>query len=882
MTPRAGRIRTPDQRLRVFVSSTLQELAAERRAARSAIEDLRMAPVMFELGARPHPPRDLYRAYLEQSDVFVGIYWERYGWVAPEEQVSGLEDEYNLAPTAMPKLIYIRHSAELEPRLAELLDRIRSDDTASYKSFSTAEELGEYLRGDLATLLAERFDASRAPAAAAPGAAGSPPESRLTRLPSPLTELIGRHREIEEVVDLVAGAGARLVTIIGPGGIGKSRVAIDAAEHLAERFAGHVVFVDLAAATQPSLVIAAMAQALGVRDTGDAPLADKITMALGGRQSLLVLDNFEQVLDAAPLLSRLLSDIPGLSFIVTSRSLLRVSGEHAYELSPLAVPDAADIGDLARLIAVPSVALFVARVRAVKPDFELTEGNAAAVAGICTALDGVPLALELAAARARVLGPKAMLKRLDRQLPLLVEGVRDLPERQRTLRGTIEWSTRLLGEAENALLARLGVFAGDFSLDAAEAVHAETGGGSDAVTLLGALVDSSLVRQRESDDVSLFSLLSTVREYALERLEAEGTLPAAQRAHADYYRVLSEEMSGSLTGRLQAESVRGLAREYDNLRAAIRYLIDAGEFDAAAGFAWNLYIFWWVDGHLGEVRGWMSEVLGADAALSDRTKATALYYSCAIVFWQDPDEVILPGLTESAELFSRSGDPSGSALALISLALALLSAQEPDPARADEALETSLGQFRDARFRWGEAMALVTLGRVALLARKEHAALNRFEESLALAESERDDLGIAIALHHLGWAHLLLGSIEHARHCFERSLAVSAGLGHDEGVAYGLEGLVAIAAAARDIDRAGRLAGAARILRERSGLYNAPTFSFHEAYLAPIRASDAAPALAAAVAEGERMTAETATDYALAPASGAPGPEAAPGREATP
>ncbi|MET0783614.1 MAG: DUF4062 domain-containing protein [Leifsonia flava] len=862
MTPRAGRIRTPDQRLRVFVSSTLQELSAERRAARSAIEELRMAPVMFELGARPHPPRDLYRAYLEQSDVFVGLYWERYGWVAPDEEVSGLEDEYNLAPTAMPKLIYIRHSSAREPRLTALLDRIRSDDTASYKSFSTADELGEYLRADLATMLAERFDASRAPA---PGGATPPPEARLTRLPSPLTELIGRRREVDELVDLIGTAGARLVTIIGPGGIGKSRVAIDAAERLQDRFDGHVAFVDLASATQPALVIAAMAQALGVRDTGDAPLADKVTMALGGRRSLLVLDNFEQVLDAAPLLSTFLSEIPGLSFLVTSRSLLRISGEHAVELAPLAVPDADDVDDLPRLLAVPSVALFVARVRAVKPDFELTPGNAAAVAGICRALDGVPLALELAAARARVLGPKAMLKRLDRQLPLLVEGVRDLPERQRTLRGTIEWSTRLLGEAENGLLAQLGVFAGDFSLDAAEAVHAEMGGDADVLLLLGALVDSSLVRQRERDDVSLFSLLTTVREYALERLEADGTLEAARRAHAGYYRSLSEEMSSALTGRLQAESVRRLAREYDNLRAAIRYLIDAGEFDAAARFAWNLYIFWWVDGHLGEVRGLMAELLRTDAAISDVTRATALYYTRAIVFWQDPDEVVVPGLSESAELFRSSGDPSGSALALISLALALLSAREPDPVRADEALETSLGQFRDAHFRWGEAMALVTLGRVALLARKEHAALNRFEESLALAESERDDLGMAIALHHLGWAHLLLGAIDHARHCFERSLTVSAGLGHDEGVAYGLEGLAAIAAAAGDVERAGRLAGAATSLRERSGLYNAPTFSFHETFLAPLRASDAADTLAAAVAEGERMSSETATAYALAP-----------------
>ncbi|MET0976222.1 MAG: DUF4062 domain-containing protein [Leifsonia sp.] len=867
MNPRAGRIRTPDQRLRVFVSSTLTELGAERRAARSAIEDLRMAPVMFELGARPHPPRDLYRAYLEQSDVFVGLYWERYGWVAPDEAVSGLEDEYNLAPASMPKLIYIKDSPAREQRLKDLLDRVRSDDMASYKSFATSDELGEYLRGDLATLLAERFDQSRA------GAIRDEPQqqnARTTHLPAPLTELIGRDRDVAEVVDLLSTDGVRLVTIVGPGGIGKSRVAIEAAERLASRFDDAVVFVDLASATQPSLVIGAMAQALGVYDLGDLPLADKVATALSGRRSLLVLDNFEQVLDAAPLLATLLSAVPDLSFIVTSRSRLRLSGEQSYELDPLPVPviddDQDEPLDLPSLLSVPSVALFVARVRAVKPDFEVTEDNAAAVAGICAVLDGVPLALELAAARIRVLTPSAMLKRLDRQLPLLVEGVRDLPERQRTLRSTIEWSTRLLDDEENRLLARLGVFAGDFSLDAAEAVWAETGGtASDALTLLGALVDNSLVRQRDRGDTSMFSLLTIVREYAVERLEAEGSLEEIRGAHAAYYLLLTEEMRSTLTGRLQGESVQRLSRENDNLRAAIRFLIESDELDKAARFAWNLYIYSWVDGHLGEVRAWMTELLARNAPISDLTRAIALYFTRAITFWQDPDGIVIPGLAESADLFRRSGDLPGSALALISLALALLSAADADPPRADDALETSLNLFRESHDRWGQAMALVTLGRVALLNRKEHAALNRFEESLALAESESDELGTTIALHHLGWAHLLLGAVEHAQHCFERSLFLSARLGHDEGVAYGLEGLVAIAAARGDIERAGRLAGAAHSLRERAGLYNAPTFSFHEAYLAPVRSSAAADALASAIAAGERMSPEEATTLALMP-----------------
>ncbi|MDQ4138754.1 MAG: DUF4062 domain-containing protein, partial [Actinomycetota bacterium] len=239
-----GPIRTPDQRLRVFVSSTLKELAPERKAARAAIEKLRLAPVMFELGARPHPPRDLYRAYLEQSDVFVGLYWEKYGWVAPEEQVSGLEDEFNLAPPTMPRLMYIKETTrEREPRLQALLDRIRSDDNASFKYFADAEELEELLEQDLAILLAERFDQSRTAPHSNPEA---PHVRRPSAIPAPLTQLIGREQEVTDIRALLHQNSVRMVTLVGPGGIGKSRLAIDVAASMTGEFPGGVVFVPLA------------------------------------------------------------------------------------------------------------------------------------------------------------------------------------------------------------------------------------------------------------------------------------------------------------------------------------------------------------------------------------------------------------------------------------------------------------------------------------------------------------------------------------------------------------------------------------------------------------------------------------------------------------
>jgi hypothetical protein len=317
MTAAPFSIRTPDQRLRVFVSSTLKELAAERKSARVSIERLHLAPVMFELGARPHPPRELYRAYLAQSDVFVGLYWERYGWVAPGETVSGLEDEYNLAPD-LPKLIYIKESTGArEPRLNDLLDRIREDDTASFKYFGSARELVSLVEGDLATLLAERFDQSRAAEATRMTPEDAPVASLRSEpraLPVPLNELIGREAEADALERLIRGEGgeggegggggdggdgARLVTITGPGGIGKSRLAIDVATRLVDDFPDGVFFVDLSAVHDPALVPNAIADAIGIRDTGDIPLQTKLIGVLRSRRMLLVLDNFEQIVDAA-------------------------------------------------------------------------------------------------------------------------------------------------------------------------------------------------------------------------------------------------------------------------------------------------------------------------------------------------------------------------------------------------------------------------------------------------------------------------------------------------------------------------------------------------------------------------------------------------------
>ncbi|GBF06979.1 hypothetical protein DAERI_110161 [Deinococcus aerius] len=860
-------IRTPDQKLRVFVSSTLQELAEERRAARAAIERLRLTPVMFELGARPHPPRDLYRAYLAQSQVFVGLYWERYGWVAPGEQVSGLEDEYLLAGDR-PKLIYVKTPAPgREARLEELLGRIRAEDAASYKPFTSARELRELLADDLAVLLTERYEQGLA--AGAPAVPPPEPELGAGALPVPLTSLVGRERETREVTGLFGQPDVRLVTLWGPGGIGKTRLALAAAAALGGQFRHGVRFVPLAALHEPGAVLPAIARGIGLRDPGGPTLAQDVCRALAGRELLLVLDNFEQVLPAAPLLTDLLSDAPGLRLLVTSRSPLRLSGERQVEVGPLPLPEPRRRASPAQFLTSPAVRLFVERAHAVKPDFELTGANAAAVAGICAALDGVPLALELAAARIRLLPPAAILARLDQRLPLLTGGARDLPERQQTLRGAIDWSVRLLTGEQRDLFARLGVFARGFTLEAAEAVC-----GPDVPDVLGgleALVDGSLVGQEPREEEPCFSMLATVREYARELLAASGDLEALRTRHAAYYHALAARARPELRGPTQAGWVSRLEFAHDNLRAAVRHDLDTGNAAGAAGLAWDLYLYWWVAGHLAEVRAWMEEVLASGVPLPDLARAQALYYARAITFWQAEPGPLAPDLEESAALFEAGGDLSGAGVASLALGLALAAAVPPDPARVGAAFARSLALFRQAGDAWGEAMALLTLGRAALSAGQVAGARARFEESLALTRREGDQLGLAIAENHVGWTALLLGHPDEAAAHFAAGLSLSARLRHDEGVAYGLEGLLAVAARRGDTPRAARLLGASRALREQTGLIHNLNAAFYQDAVDALRSGAGAATFAAEEAAGHELSVADAVAYALG------GPGASPG-----
>jgi predicted ATPase len=604
-------ILTPDQRVRVFVSSTLGELAAERQAVRRAVERLQLLPVMFELGARPHAPRELYRAYLAQSHVFLGIYWERYGWVAPGEDVSGLEDEYRLCGD-LPRLVYVKEPAPgREPRLAALLDRIRDDDRASYKSFKSGRDLAQLVARDLAVLLSERF---RKPVQAAAASSAERP-SLLPQMP---TSFVGRNRERSALARLIEQQ--RLVTVMGPGGVGKTRLAVETARQAAGPFDGRVTLVELAGVTPDRAEVGvprAVLHVLGLLDdlspgrTGDD--TDLVTQALRGPATLLLLDNCEHLLDAvASLVSRIVSECPQLHVLATSREALDVTGERLVPVGPLAHEAA--------------VRLFAQRAAALRPGFAVTANNHPAIEEICRRLDGLPLAIELAAARITALPPAEIARRLDDRFRLLGAVRRGAQPRQQTLRATLDWSYSLLSEPERQVFARLGVFVGGIPLDGAEAVcGTEDVDPLDVLDLVARLVDKSLV-VAEYDEAGSprFRMLETLRTYALGRLDSSGTSADARLRHAAYVAGLAESAWVGVRGPEQGNWFPRLDREHDNIQAALDW---AAQHDASIAQRITGYVgwFWWLRNNWFDGERWLRRALEAPGVssppLTVRTRA---------------------------------------------------------------------------------------------------------------------------------------------------------------------------------------------------------------------------------------------------------------------
>jgi predicted ATPase len=567
LSEHSAAIRTPDQRLRVFVSSTLEELADERAAVSRAVSALRFTPVMFELGARPHPPQELYRAYLEQSDIFIGLYWQRYGWVGPGMDISGLQDEFELS-RPLPRLLYVKTPAPgRDPRLSELLDRIKSEAADSYRTFGTARELGRLVRDDLAVVLSEAFASAGTTVATSPEDRGR----ALRSLPVDTTSLIGREEAIEDVAGLIELPETRLVTLTGPGGIGKTRLAVAVGERLDDRYPAGAVFVPLASVATPELVLVSIASAVGADVARTQSPLDALVEHFGDTPVLLVLDNLERLVAAARDLDEVLTRCRGVKILATSRIALRLRGEREYPVPALTLPSASGDLRVEELASSPAIELFVDRARAVRSDFALTAENARAVAEICRRLEGVPLAIELAAARTRLLDPDALLARLETSLDATGTGPVDLPERQRTLRATIDWSVGLLDETERAMLSTLAVFADGWTIEAATRV-AELNEDR-TLDLIEALARQSLVRVDPTAHEPRFRMLETVREFIAEQSATNPDLADLQRRHANFFRDLAERADRPLRGAGQPEWAERLQVEKANLSAAIRWFL---------------------------------------------------------------------------------------------------------------------------------------------------------------------------------------------------------------------------------------------------------------------------------------------------------------------
>jgi len=896
-------IRTPDQRVRVFVSSTLDELAPERAAAREAITQLRLTPVLFESGARPYPPRELYRAYLGQSDIFIGLYWQRYGWVAPSMQVSGLEDEYQLS-SRKPKLIYMKTPAPArEPRLQALLDRIRVEDLASYQKFATPEELRERIANDLAQLLTERFTSPRETLVPA----------RLAPLPLPRSRLIDREQERAQAHALLQQEDVGLVTLTGTGGVGKTRLAIQVAADLASQFADGVAFISLAALTDPQLVELTVARALGVSEADGPSIGERLREYLRPRQLLLLLDNAEQLLSAAPLATQLLDAAPRLTLLVTSREPLRVRDERVVPVLPLALPATSHLPDLDRLSQVPAVALFVERVREVQPAFALTADNAQAIAEICRRLDGLPLALELAAARSTVLPPAALLARLVHRLPLLTHGARDVPQRQQTLRNTIAWSYDLLDESDKALFRRLSVFVGGFTLEAAEAVcvldaagtaPSEDGDEGAVLEQLAQLLDKSLVQtQQGTGGEPRFTMLETIHEYAQEQLEASGEAAAVQERHADYFLRLAEDAEPQMFSPERDVWMERLDREDANLRAALAWSkADRNAIQTGLRLVRALSFYWVLRGSVREGRTW-SEGMLERTDDTDRSAARGrALHGAGWLAWAEGDYQTASLLVEeSLPIVREMGDKqeSGYAEAL----LGLVRMGQRNSAAARPLLEESHTLFKDIGNVWGEAGTLYMLGMAAFFSGDRAAARAYYEESLRLFRQFGDVFGVTLLVSALEAVLLPQGDEEMARSLYEQSLPLL-GASRDRGrlgmllinigdawlhqyedkqqakmlyqqglnlwqdmqrvddglgIVRGLSGMAEVAAAQGQAERAGRLFGAADRLLPATSSYRDDV----NRRVAEARAHLDATAFTAGWTTGQAMTLEQAVTGSL-------------------
>jgi len=758
-------IRTPDYRLRVFISSTLKELAEEREAARQAIINLRLVPIMFESGARSHPSHELYRSYLSQSHIFLGIYWQSYGWVPEGEQISGLEDELLLSSN-IPRLIYIKDpKAEREPGLKKMLARIKGEDTISYKYFTDANEIRELIENDLALLLTEQFEAARGKHVLAEK------HDHPTNVPIPRNPLLGRGRELVAAKEMLLRQDVSMVTLIGPGGTGKSRLGLQIALDMRDNFEDGVYLVRLTPVREASLVVATIADTLGIRETNDASsLLGKLKDYLREKEMLLLLDNFEQVIESAPQVVELMETCPKLRLVVTSRAPLRVRGEKELFVPPLAVPLPNGYFDLQNVSQYAAVELFIQRARSIKPDFAVTNENAPALAEICHRLDGLPLAIELAAARIKMMTPGELLSRLEHRFDILRGGMRELPERQQTLRGAIDWSYDLLSDSTKKLFRRLSVFVGGWTLDAAEAVcNLDNDLGFDIMDEMETLVDNSLLLQSQAaDGQTRFTMLETIREYAHERLMESNETDQIRHQHALYFLEFVRKVEPLVRSRERVKYTRRLRQEFGNVRAILEWNCSTGKsVEIGQHLAITLAWFWQSSMSISESYRWAVRLMEHVDDSTPLAIHAGLLWGLGGFAWSQGDlPRAITNLDESVRLARMTDDKYLLANILIVRGLAATSAHEVQAANG--MFEESIELLRGLNEKWGESLALSWMGDVALVEKDFECAQRLHEQAIAVAREQGDPWIFLSPLMSGGNSAMIAGSAEKAEAiCYE-------------------------------------------------------------------------------------------------------------------